>query len=97
MTSSRKASPLGEATVATAESIEHLRTAATELIAAARSFLDVAEITIENPEVVPQVIQLLSRLADVSPISEDPVDDDAAYDDADRPDPNSNVVNMKGA
>jgi len=78
--------------VATAESIDHLRTAATELIAAARSFLDVAEIAIENPEVVPQVFQLLSRLADVAPIDDDLADDDLADDD-----PDSNVVNMKGA
>jgi hypothetical protein len=102
MASDRKASPLGEATVATAESVEHLRTATIELIAAARSFLDVAEIAVENPEVIPQVFQLLTKLANVSPISDDLTDDenedtDLEDADTDESDLDSNVVNMKGA
>lgn len=101
----KSGSPIVDATSATTEGLDHLQTAAVELIAAARSFLDAAEIAIQNPDVVPQVIKFLSMLAKVPPITDDLITDDLITDDLIANEPtisrdddelgDDNVVNIK--
>lgn len=94
----KSGSPIIDATAATTEGLDHLQTAAIELIAAARSFLDAAEIAVQNPDVVPQVVKLLSMLAKVPPITDDPITDDPTSSDLSSDDDDSsddNIVNIK--
>ena len=49
-----------------AEGLDHLQTAALELIHAARAFLDVAEDLVADPDKVAEVVSALGTMADVA-------------------------------
>ena len=50
----------------TAEAVDHLRAAAKEMIAAVRSFLEVAEELVDDPKAVERVLDTVGSLTDAA-------------------------------